>query len=87
MPIVIATSFADPEDVARYKKAIADGKTEEDALAIGDNGIGAWGDVAAREEVPMSALPPEDWLAKWGSGHNARGKKSGSHLQGQDCRW
>jgi hypothetical protein len=28
MPIVIASSFADPEDMADYKKAIAAGKSE-----------------------------------------------------------
>ena len=75
MPIVIASSFADPRDVAAYKKAIAQGMTEQDALKIGDNGIGKWGDVTARDDVPMCALPPEDWIAKWGPGSNARGKK------------
>ena len=36
MPIVIASSFADPGDVAQYKKAIAQGKTEAEALKVGD---------------------------------------------------
>ena len=75
MPIVIASSFADPRDVAAYKKAIAEGKTEQDALKIGDNGIGKWGDVTAHDDVPMCALPPEDWIPKWGPRSNARGKK------------
>jgi len=75
MPTVIASSFADPNDVAAYKRAIAQGKTEAEALKVGDNGIGKWGDVTARDDVPMCALPPEDWLAKWGNEHNARGKK------------
>src|ERR1041385_4447173 len=73
MPIVVASSFADPKDVAAYKKAIAEGKTEAEALRIGDNGIGTWGDNTARDDVPMCALPPEDWQAKWGN--NARGRK------------
>ncbi|HEX7723701.1 MAG TPA: hypothetical protein VF397_16185 [Pyrinomonadaceae bacterium] len=75
MPTVTASSFADPKDVAAYKKAIAQGKTEAQALKVGDNGIGAWGDNTATEDVAMCALPPEDWKAKWGSGQNARGKK------------
>jgi hypothetical protein len=75
MPVVVASSFADPKDVAAYKKAIANGKTEAEALKVGDNGIGKWGDNTARDDVPMCALPPEDWLDKWGTGSNARGKK------------
>jgi len=75
MPIVTASSFADPKDVAAYKKAIAAGKTEAQALKLGDNGIGKWGDNTARDDVAMCALPPEDWLAKWGSDAKARGKK------------
>ena len=75
MPIVNASSFADPQDVAAYRKAIAQGKTEAEALKVGDNGIGKWGDITARDDVPMCALPPEDWVAKWGAGSNARGRK------------
>lgn len=75
MPIVIASSFADPADVAAYKKAIAQGKSEHDALKVGDNGMGVWGDFTATEDTPMCALPPEDWKAKWGAGSKARGKK------------
>jgi hypothetical protein len=75
MPIVNASSFADPRDVAAYKKAIAQGKTEAEALKVGDNGIGKWGDITARDDIPMCALPPEDWIPKWGAGGNARGRK------------
>ena len=75
MPIVIASSFADPRDLAEYQKAIKQGKTEKEALAVGDNCIGCWGDPTGRIDVPMCALPPEDWLAKWGPGSSARGKK------------
>ena len=56
MPIVIASSFADPKDIAAYKKAIAEGKTEAEALKVGDNGIGKWGDNTARDDVPMCAF-------------------------------
>jgi hypothetical protein len=73
MPTVIASTFADPEDVAAYRKAIAEGKTEQEALALGDNGIGRWGDDTTSATTPMCALPPEDWKAKWGTGTAARG--------------
>jgi len=75
MPIVTASSFADPSDVAAYRKAIAEGKSEEDARKLGDNGIGKWGDDTTSEDVPMCALPPEDWQAKWGTENDARGKR------------
>jgi hypothetical protein len=75
MPVVTASTFADPADVRAYKKAIAEGKTEAQALKVGDNGIGKWGDFTATEDHAMCALPPEDWQAKWGKGSAARGKK------------
>jgi hypothetical protein len=75
MPTVIASSFADPADVGAYKNAIAIGKSEEEALRLGDNGKGKWGDDTTSEDTPMCALPPEDWQAKWGHGDAARGKK------------
>src|SRR6516164_2903007 len=75
MPLVLASSFADPADIAAYKRALAEGKTEEEALKVGDNGVGKWGDSTACDDMPMCALPPEDWMSKWGPGTNARGKK------------
>ncbi len=75
MPTVTASSFADPADVAAYKAAKAAGKTEKEALAVGDNGIGCWGDDTTSDDAPMCALPPDDWKAKWGTGSKARGKK------------
>lgn len=83
MPIVTASSFADPKDVLAYKKAIAEGKTEAEALKVGDNGIGKWGDNTAQEEIPMCALPPEDWMAKWKTKKNARGKKAAVTYKGK----
>ena len=75
MPIVIASSFADLADVEAFKKAKAKGLTDQEAFKVGDNGVGAWGDFTAQEDTPMCALPPEDWLEKWGSSASARGKK------------
>jgi hypothetical protein len=75
MPKVIASTFADPTDVKAYRDAIAAGDTPEEALKVGDNGIGCWGDDTTSDVVPMCALPPEDWEAKWGRGNAARGAK------------
>ena len=69
---VIASDFADPSDLAAYKKAIADGKTQEEAFAVGDNCVGCWGDFTGDVNgVPMCALPPEIWKP---FGTAARGK-------------
>jgi hypothetical protein len=75
MPTVIASSFADPADIAAYRRAIAEGKSREQALRLGDDGIGCWGDDTTSDEKPMCALPPEDWKAKWGRGDAARGRQ------------
>lgn len=70
-----ASSFADPADLAAYNRAIAEGKTQQEAFKVGDNCIGAWGDFTGDPDgPPMCALPPEIWMAKWGSGAAARGK-------------
>jgi len=61
--------------VAAYNRAIAENKTEAEALSEGDNGKGKWGDDTTREDLPMCALPPEDWLSKWGTEANACGKR------------
>lgn len=72
--VVTASSFADPADVAAYKKCLKSGKTVKRCLAIGDNGIGLWGDDTT-VAWPICALPPDDWLTKWKKGSVARGKK------------
>lgn len=69
---VKATSFADPEDVKKFKQCIAQGHTENFCFKVGDNGIGKWGDDTT-QPFPMCALPPEDWEPKWGSA--AKGRK------------
>lgn len=70
---VIASDFADPADLAEYKRAKAEGKSEQEALAVGDNCVGRWGDFTGDPDgVPMCALPPEEW-EQFGS--SARGKK------------
>lgn len=59
---VLASSFADPADVASFKRCKAKGGTDQQCFKVGDNGIGRWGDDTTTD-VPMCALPPEDWDA------------------------
>ena len=67
---VIASSFADPRDVADYRRCVAQGR--QGCLAIGDNGIGLWGDDTTREDTPGCALPQGVWRSKWGGGGAAQ---------------
>ncbi len=59
---VIATSFADPADVRRYREAKNRGLSDREAFKYGDNGIGAWGADTTAPRA-MVALPPEEWRA------------------------
>ena len=68
---VKASSFADPLDIAAFRKCKAQGHSDKFCFAYGDNGIGRWGDDTTTE-VPMCALPPEDWQSL---GDAARGAK------------
>jgi hypothetical protein len=72
--VVTASSFADPADVLAYKECLKSGKNAKQCLAVGDNGIGLWGDDTTVAK-PLCALPPDDWLTKWKKGSIARGKK------------
>ena len=62
-----ASSFADPADVIAFKKCKAQGKTDKQCFAVGDNGIGKFGANTAQETTPMVAVHPSDAIAKWGT--------------------
>lgn len=62
-----ASSFADPEDVRRFRECKATGKTDRQCFAVGDNGIGKFGAHTAQTTRPMAAVHPRDAIAKWGS--------------------
>jgi hypothetical protein len=83
VPTVTASSFADLADLAAFQHAKALGWSDKQAFKVGDNGIGAWGDFTARDDICMCALPPEDWLSKWGTAAAARGKKVNVTYQGK----
>lgn len=68
---VKATSFADPADVAAFKKCKAQGNSDQTCFAKGDNGVGKWGDDCTEGSGPACALPPEEWVQ---FGAAARGK-------------
>lgn len=72
---VFASDFASISDVTAFNKCKAEGHNDKFCFALGDNGIGFWGDNTAQEAVPMCALPPDDIVAKFGSadkGHLAK---------------
>lgn len=62
---VKASSFADPKDVAAFERCKAEGKSDGECFAVGDNGRGCWGDDTTRGL--WCALPPEDMEERWGS--------------------
>lgn len=70
---VKATSFADPADIAAFRRCKAQGKSDEECFKVGDNGIGCWGDDVTGPE-PACALPPEDMMERWGSVNAAKHK-------------
>lgn len=61
MNSALASSFADPADLAGFRAAVARGLSDREAFAFGDNGIGKWGDSTTDPARPACALPPEDW--------------------------
>jgi hypothetical protein len=68
---VLASSFADPADVAAFHRCKKTGKSDQECFKVGDNGIGCWGDPTTGTR-PMCALPREDWALL---GPKARGAK------------
>ena len=56
---VWASSFADPADVAAFKRCKAKGKSDEECFKVGDNAIGVWNDDTSQGSGPSCALPPE----------------------------
>jgi hypothetical protein len=70
-----ASSFADPADVAAFRRCKAKGNSDSYCFKFGDNGIGVWSDDTSQGSGPSCALPPDDMITQWGSIANARHKK------------
>lgn len=62
-----ASSFADPADVAAFNRCKLTGKTDLQCFAVGDNGIGQFGQITAQEHTPMIAVHGSLMKARWGS--------------------
>lgn len=58
---VFASTFADRDDVAAYRRAKARGLSDVQAFKLGDNGVGLWDNDTTEGSGPQCALPPEDW--------------------------
>lgn len=58
--IVKASSFADPADIAAFRRCKNEGHSDQHCFRFGDNGVGAWGHDTTGT-IPMCALPREDW--------------------------
>lgn len=67
----IASTFADPADVAAFKRCKSQGKSDQECFRVGDNAIGFWGD-ATDGTIAMVALPPETILKRHQSLATAR---------------
>jgi len=57
----------DPKDVEDFKKCKAQGKTDKQCFAVGDNGIGSLAKLTAQTTTPMVAIHPSDAKKRWGS--------------------
>lgn len=64
------SSFADPKDIAAFKRCKTRGTSDIQCFKVGDNGIGLWGDDTT-VDIPMCALPRDIW----NNVSNPRGKK------------
>ena len=75
MPRALAASFADRLSVIRYEDAIRQGKTEDEALKVGDKGTGVSGQDTTSSDTPMCALPQTAWTRMWGNRFLAMGRQ------------
>lgn len=67
-----ASSFADPRDIAEFRRCKAKGKSDRDCFKVGDNGIGCWGHPTSETKTAIVALPPDDMIEHFGSVERAR---------------
>lgn len=70
-----ASSFADPDDIAAFDRCKKSGKTDNQCFAVGDNGIGCWGDSTREGTGPSCALHVDIIKAKWKSKNAGKHKK------------
>lgn len=71
----MASSFADPADVAAFRRCKAQGKSDQQCFKVGDNGRGAWNDDTTKTDIPYVAIPRDLIAERWGTENAGRGKK------------
>lgn len=67
-----ASSFADPKDIADFKRCKSKGGSDQQCFKVGDNGVGFWGDDTTDVNKPFVAVHHELLEEKYGSLANAR---------------
>src|ERR1043166_1382167 len=70
-----ASSFADPADVAAFRRCKERGGSDMDCFRVGDNGIGCWGQDVTEGTGNACAVPPDDIIAKWGTVDGGKDKQ------------
>ena len=70
-----ASSFADPNDIAAFRKCKAAGHSDNYCFGMGDNGIGCWQDDTSQRSGPSCALHVSVISAKWGTKAKGKHKK------------
>ena len=73
--IGIASSFADPNDVRRFRRCKEAGGSDEECFRVGDNAKGCWEDDTSEGTGPSCAIPPDDMIELFGSVSKAKHRK------------
>ena len=80
-----ASSFADPKDVVAFKRCKATGRSDVSCFAVGDNGVGEYGDITAQTETLFIAVHEEFMISRWGSVHAAAHREVQLMINGKLC--
>ena len=75
MPTVTASGLSCTKNIAAYKKAIAEGKSEAEALKSATTESESRGDDTARDDVPMCACPLKIGLPNGAAARKLAGRK------------
>ncbi len=66
------STFADPDDVDAFRRCKRRGGTDVECFAVGDNGVGCWGDDTTSTLEYFVALHHDDMVARWGTLANSK---------------
>lgn len=73
--IGIGSSFADPKDVAAFRRCKERGGSDQECFRVGDNGKGCWDDDTSEGSGPSCAIPPDDMIELFGSVTKAKHRR------------